>query len=375
VPERLYRLNHKGKRELQKLLTNSKCPTRQDQGRTIWNRTWISEKTGLDCDPIKKIVKAVDPSVAKPDDFGLPVQESSLIQLFQKLGATQKETDLCKFWSEVETTSDTIAHRPEKLATLLRTLDYTKQQFMFEESLRQSSGTTAFFIPTPCSTTQRWVINRLANSINNAERALRTPLINVKKHPIRANGVDELWAELAKKLKTKQINHEEVLQKLCQMKQKRPVIIALYNFGEDKEDLTPQDVIEEFWLPLIEGLSPSSSRSADSRIVLLIADRNICSHQANSLTLLPSLNSITKGDVEEWLLDRKTVYPWCRNEFGQKWVENFIATKICHWKWNLAEKDLPPEKVLPPGKVLDKLCFGFGLDNGVEDLQRKWEWS
>jgi hypothetical protein len=372
VPESLYQLNRDGKRKLQELLTDLECPTRQDRNREIWNRTWLSNKTGLDCDPIKRIVKAVDPS-AKRDDFGLPVQKSSLIQLFTKLlklqGIEKKESELCRFWKEFETTSDTIAHRPEKLATLLRTLDYAQQQYIFEQSLRQSSGTSAFFIPTPCIRTQRWVINRLAHSINNAERALRTPLINVEKHPIRADGVDALWAELAKKLKSgsqKQIKREEVLQKLCQMTQNRPVIIALYNFGE--EDLTPQDVIEEFWLPLIEGLSTSSSRSVRSRIVLLIADSNICSHQANSLTLLPSLNSITKGDVEEWLLDSQTVYRWCRNEFKQGWVENFIATEICHWKWN------PPEKVLPPGKVLDKLCFGFGLINGVIDLQRKWEW-
>lgn len=365
MPEPLYQLNLKGKRELKRLLEAAKCSKRRSQGQEIWNRSWLETKTKLTRDTVEKIVKAIDPS-ARPSAQGFPVQQRSLVQLFQKLGATQPKIEECSFWEEVENTSDSIAKRPEQMAKLLRTLDYAEQQPVFDQSLRDSSGAAAFLIPTPCVRTQRWVIDRLAYSINNVDRALRTPLINVEKHPIRADGVNAIWCELAKKLKIvggNQSNREAVLRKLCQTTQSRPVIIALYNFGE--EDLTPQDVIEDFWLPLLEELSTSARRSARSRIVMLIADRNLPSCDADSVTMLPQLNAIAQSDVEEWLQRSNDVYPWCRDEFGQGWVDKLIQNEISggEWKWD------------KPGKVLDQLCFSFGLGNGVTDLQRKWEWS
>lgn len=376
MPEPTYRLNHEGKQKLKTLLdgmTNKpdrrgRPPIRTVQGREIWNRSLVAYFTGLDRDSIQKVLPAVDPS-AGPHDFGLPVHNSTLVQLFSGLCARQTAEKLCPesakwpFWEQYEE-AGTISKRPERLATLLRSLDYVEQQSQFDQALRASPGMAAFLIPTPCYRSQQWAINRLAYSCNNADKALRLPLINVDKHRIRVFGVDELWCQLAEKLKIKNYDQscrDEVLRKLGQEAKNRPAIIGIYNFGEDHA-LTPQDVIEQFWVPLLTALS-TPPRTVRSQIVLLIADRDIPAYSASHVTHLSPL-SIKSQDVATWLGEDE-VYRWCCSEFEKKWVDDLMNNGCSGTQWEWGN----------PGKILDRLCFTFQLPNGIHDLRRKWEWS
>jgi inactive STAND len=367
VPESTYRLNHSGKKELRLLLSNHRgCRYRASHGQQIWNRTDVEAVTGLKRDTVGRILPTVDPS-AKPDDLGLPVQESTLIQLFRKLGSRRSEADLCKYWDKQKEQDESvnITQRPKQLATLLRQLDYEHQAAQFKEGLKPSPGVAAFLIPAPCDLSQQWAINRLVFDFNNIDRALRTPLINVGTHAIRFHGVDELWRQLAGKLKIKNVasaRRDEVLRQLSQTID-RPVIIGLYNFGQDSA-LSPQDVIIEFWLPLIRALSTAPSRTARSQIALLIADGQIPDCQANHVTALLPLTAIESSDVEDWL-GKKEVYRWCCGEFGRGAIEKKIQNDRSEGKWRGSS----------PGYVLDQICFSFGLNNGIQDLRRHWEWS
>jgi inactive STAND len=363
VPE-LYCLTHVGKKELKRLLTaRDDCKRRQERGQQIWNRSDVEEATKLNRDTVRRILPAVDPS-AKPDDRGLPVQKSKLVQLFQKLGSRRSEADLCEYW-EKQDESVNITQRPKQLATLLRQLDYERQTAQFKEELKKSPGVAAFLIPAPCDRSQQWAINRLVFDFNNIDRALRTPLINVGTHAIRFHGVDELWRQLAEKLKVKNYSSDKQNEVLRQLSQTtgRPVIIGLYNFGQDSA-LSPQDVIIEFWLPLIRALSTAPSRTARSRIALLIADGQIPDCQANHVTSLLPLTAIESSDVEDWL-GEKDVYRWCCEEFGRGGIEKKIQHDRSEGKWRGSS----------PGYVLDQICFSFGLNNGIQDLRRHWEWS
>lgn len=365
MPEATYRLTRKGKTKLKALLEGRKCPKRTSNGQEIWNRSWLHKQTGLDHGTIKKIVKAVDPS-APGDSVSGSVQESTFIQLFCKLGCLESESELkaSRYWIQVETTNDTITHRPEHLAKLLRILDYKKQQREFEDHL-ENFDAAAFLITAPCDRSQRWAIHHLAYKINNCDRAVRTPLIDVSTHQIRQGNLDVLWRELAAKLKILSDDPADILAKLSQTAARRPLIIALYNFGA--EDLTPCDVIRDFWEPLIANLSIVRPTSRRSQIILLMADCNIDIDESGSIKPLSSLDAITLEDVKNWL-HKDEVSQWCRQEFNHRWVDTFIQKNCqleCHdnpWNWG------------NPGKVLDRLCFEFGLENGIESLRRKWEW-
>jgi hypothetical protein len=245
-------------------------------------------------------------------------------------------------------------------------LDYEHQTAQFKEGLKESPGVAAFLIPAPCDRSQQWVINRLVSDFNNADAAFRTPLINVGTHAIRSNGVDELWRQLAEKLKVKNYTpakRDEILRNLCQQTRNRPVIIGLYNFDKDYE-LTPQDVIVEFWLPLIQELSMAPPRTARSRIVLLIADNEIPDCQVHPVTALSQLRGLQSTDIEDWL-GKEDVHKWCHEEFGPGYIEKKIQNACSEGKWRWSS----------PGHILDQICFSFDLKNGIQDLRRHWEWS
>jgi hypothetical protein len=72
------------------------------------------------------------------------------------------------------------------------------------------------------------------------------------------------------------------------------------------------------------------------------------------------LNSITKLNVEDWLM-RENVKEWWAPEFGKTWRSN-LDVKFSTWRWD------------NPSKILDRLCDAFELENGVQSLHKKWEW-
>jgi hypothetical protein len=361
-------------------------------GSESWNRTWFSERMPLTRDTVIKIVKVVDPSYNQ-FDFADVLEEDSLATFFVMLqaladnlrqagesprvtGFILSETELfrrkqslisqkCGYWDIPKKHSDKndIVHRPEQTMAMLRALDYGNQQFGFSEALKKSSGFAAFLIPAPCARSQLWAIDRLSHSINNQARITRIPLFNVSQDPIRSRGMDELWKQLGIKLdvsQNDQRSQEKIKQKL--LRSKRPVVIALYNFGE--EDITPHEVIESFWEPLISG-AENPSKDMRSQVILLMADGKADTYKANGVEPLKPLHSIAHQDIKAWLAD----------DVVNRWLGGSNFTVLERKKFtDLVTKEEEWVKC-SPGKVLDKICFGLGLTNGAEDLHRKWKQS
>jgi hypothetical protein len=146
------------------------------------------------------------------------------------------------------------------------------------------------------------------------------------------------------------------------LRSKRPVVIALYNFGE--EDITPHEVIESFWEPLISG-AENPSKDMRSQVILLMADGKADTYKANGVEPLKPLHSIAHQDIKAWLAD----------DVVNRWLGGSNFTVLERKKFtDLVTKEEEWVKC-SPGKVLDKICFGLGLTNGAEDLHRKWKQS
>jgi hypothetical protein len=364
VPEPTYRLTYKGKVDLRQLLYDVRCPRRISCGKEIWSRSKINLWTQLDQDSIRKVVKAVD-DLSCPDSQNLPVHERTLIQIFQrlyqKLGQSKSEEDLrsCGFWKEDlqdRANNLSIDKRPEKLARLLTTLDYVTQSRQFMTRIGQDCTPLACFMPTPCPSTQKWAIHCLAQQIPNYTQAIRIPLIDVSGHPMRFGNIDLLRDEIAKKLK---VDSQNISRSLSQNILNRPLIIALYNFGENS-DISPQDVIEKFWIPLLTEIP---RRTPNSRIILLMADVDrsfVGTSECHGAIKLPILNMITQLNVEDWLMS-ENVRDWWVPEFGRTWRSN-LNVQFRNWIWD------------NPSRILDRLCHAFELENGVQSLHKKWEW-
>lgn len=366
MPKPTYRLTKDGKTALEQLLQDTHCPTQNNSssGQKKWVRGTISKWVDVGEDAIRKIVDAVE-NTDRPDSLNFPVQEHLLIKLFQglnqKLGRSKSEEDLrsCVYWKEcpeVRVNNRSIDKHPEKLVKLLTTLDYVDQSGRFNTRIGQDCTPLACFMPTPCPSTQQWAIHCLTQKIPNHARAIRIPLIDVSRHPMRLGNIDLLWEEIAKKLK---VERRDVFHSLSQNVLTRPLIIALYNFGKDP-DVTPQNVIEEFWIPLLAEIP---CRTPNSRIVLLMADverQFVDTSEFHCAIKLPILNSITQLNVEDWLIS-ENVKEWWVPEFGNTWRSN-LDVKFPTWRWD------------NPSKILDRLCHAFELENGAQSLHKKWEW-
>jgi hypothetical protein len=369
VPEKLYKLTINGKTTLEELLYKVKCTRRMYKCKERWSRSELNKWTGLDQASIAKVVEAVE-DMSRPDPLNSPVEEGTLLTLFQeiyrKLGQSKSEKELqsCEFWKEwledrgSNLSINSINKRPEKLVKLLTTLDYVAQSGQFNTRIGKDCTPLACFMPTPCPSTQKWAIHCLAQQIPNQNNAIRIPLIDVSRHPIRLGNIDLLWDEIAKKLK---VERQYVFRSLSQSLLNRPLIIALHNFGQDP-DITPQNVIEEFWMPLLNEIP---CRTPNSRIVLLMADvegQFIDTSECHCTMKLPILNSITQLNVEDWLMSEK-VKEWWVHEFDnhKNWRSN-LDVKFPTWRWD------------NPSKILDRLCHAFELENGAQSLHKKWEW-
>jgi hypothetical protein len=364
VRELTYKLTDKGKRALKQLLFKVKCPTRMHLGKEIWSRSELKRWTGLDQATIVEIVASVE-NFNRPDSLNFPVEEETLLKIFQKLyqklGCDKSAIDLasCELWeeyTEVRTNDLSIASRPEKLVKLLNTLDYVAQSGQFHTKISLDCTPLACFMPTPCLSTQKWAIHCLVRQIPNHNQAIRIPLIDVSQHPIRFGNIDLIRDEIAKKLK---VHKRDVSQSLSQSPLNRPLIIALHNFGKDP-DISPQNVIDEFWIPLLNEIP---CRTPKSRIVLLMADveqQFVDTSECQYTIKLPILNSITQLNVEDWLMSQD-VGEWLVDEFGKTWRTG-LDKKFPTWRWD------------NPSKILDRLCHAFDLENGAQSLHKKWEW-
>jgi nitrogen fixation protein len=384
-PRSTYVLTDTGKKKLEALLekvfeVKSEVKFRTWKGGKIWNRTTVRSWCGVSEDTLQKVLTAVDPGAAHWDR-GENIEEKKMVDLFgglyresglpldgkvgdaitnkvikENLVGREGKEILRNCWQLY--TPEPSSKCPVKLAGMLRSLDARDQQKAFQDALEPGAN-QAFLLSAPCSDSQQWLLDCLTWDPEYFKEAHRVQLC-VNSHQIRQGDFNVLWVELRKKLRQK--TKADTIKALSDCD--RPVLISLYHFG-DKSCITPADVMEKFWLPLLEELPDYASRRlTGGRIVLLLADWNVERYEMPKDLHLPALKEISQKDVKSWF-SGNSVREWGHLELDDpQWVANFLKKGFSkEWTWQ------------EPGKVLDQICFTLGLTNGVEDVLKKWEWS
>jgi hypothetical protein len=382
VPKPTYVLNSDGRRELKHLVKKVCKKPRRSEESWIWSRSDVGRKCSLSRGSVEKVLQAVDPGKSYDSEFYLeecgglspkhpPVEEDIMIALFEGLylsmgkslaehfgeslesfrGKADEEKkylrkliDSCLgrqvYWTEFKPEPDG-RRTPKQTAELLRWLDAAAQREEFRLAIAGQLPLVVG-VSVPCVGSQRWLIDCLINTPKYLEKR-HWLKIQVSEHPVRFDPTNLIGA-LCGKLNCKS---EEVLwQKLKQAN--RPLIISLYDFGQ-ASDVTPEDVVREFWVPLREKLE---QQKVSSQIILLMADYNLASDSlVESLT---PLSSISQDDVKGWMIDKLD---------DRDRVDRLLASDFS-WRWG------------QPGHVLNRVCKDLlGLGNGMVDLYKTWECS
>ena len=239
---------------------------------------------------------------------------------------------------------DTITH-------LLWNLDYKRQERDFTDALEQQSQCAAFSIAAPCDTTQRWILNRLMRAIPNRDGALLLPAIRLKGHDMR-HQFDYFWEELSHSFGTKPVR-SEVLKEMCHANIDKPIILTIYEFRQFEK--AQRQLLEEFWEPLTQGII-GSKRSLRSRIVLFLVDQSCFSQGTTNLVKLEPLSRIPQQDVKTWL-------------------ESDLVTQYWQSKLGSRSKESLTEQLnQDPYAVLDTICYEFGVEGGIVEIEQAWRW-
>jgi hypothetical protein len=235
-------------------------------------------------------------------------------------------------------------------------LDYKHQERAFEDALEEQSKCAAFSIVAPCETTQQWIFHRLVRKIALPGSALILPPIGLKQHPMR-HKFEYFWEDLADRFGTRP-EPEAVLKGICHTEVNRPLILTVYEFRQFEK--VQRQILSEFWEPLTQMIA-DSPRTERSRVVLFLADQSCPSDETEKVLRLAPLEKIPQNDVKSWLNSPLVVPQW-----QLKGDERFVDRAI---------EELSADNCQDPYAVLDKMCFKFGVEGGIVDVEEAWKWA
>jgi hypothetical protein len=355
-----------GRKELKHLVQRVCKTPRSWKGGLVWSRSSVCSKCNLTEESVAKVLQSIDP--ANPFDVKSylkedaiispqhpPVQESVMLALFKglykatgialdgKSGDRITDDLLGKqgYWAEFQLDED--ARRTLKeTADLLRCLDASVQRREFNLAIGERKDFIAG-VATPCVWSQQWLIDCLINTPEYLKN-----LLSVKIQVEGCFEMEDLTKAIMEGLHCK--SEDDLWRKLREAN--RPLIISLYNFGRSSA-VTPQEVVQGFWVPLQEKLN---DRKASSQIILLMADYNLSGESMEGVKPLTSLSSISEDDVKEWMV-RKMGNSHCVNTFL---TEGFPPKE---WRWG------------EPGTILNRVCQDLLGLKGLMDLHTTWRRS
>jgi hypothetical protein len=235
-------------------------------------------------------------------------------------------------------------------------LDYKHQERAFEDALEKQSKCAAFSIVAPCETTQRWILNRLIRKISPPESALILPPICLRQHPMR-NQFEHFWEDLSQYFGRKP-EPAAVLKSICHTDVNRPIILTVYGFRQFES--VQRRILDEFWEPLTQKIA-DSQRTERSRVLLFWVDQDCPSHDTQKVLKLEPLEKIPQKDVRSWLNTSQLVSWW-----QPKGDDGFVDQLL---------EELSTESCQDPYAVLDKMCFKFGAEGGILDVEEAWKWA
>jgi hypothetical protein len=252
------------------------------------------------------------------------------------------------------------------IVDLFWNLDY-KQERIFEDVLEKNTQCVSFSIAAPCETTQKWLLNRLMRQIPNINDASIFRPIDLSRHPMR-NDFYLFWDDLSTALGTEPIQNNDdilrgqndIIRELCDRETQYPTVLIIYNF-QGAQDVQGK-IVQDFWERVTKEIKSSNKRTESSRLILFFIDKCSPVHSSTQVIDLDPLENISQSDVSAWL-HKPVVLKWWQSQFERSFASDLINE--CFDQDN---------NIRTPRSILDRICFKFGLKNGVVEMEQLWEW-
>ncbi len=240
----------------------------------------------------------------------------------------------------------------EDIVNLLWHLDYQDQEDEFAEALKANDRCMSFSVVAPCIDTQRWILNRLLRRIELADPK-KTKIIELNRHQMR-HKPELFWEEFSpsSQVPLEQAGQGEIIRMLCNYSAEAPVIFIIHSFHGCES--AQKYIVTDFWNRINLEIS-SDARKFPLMLFLVDKCRPTC--LPDNITELAPLEMITQGHVENWS-HRYKDFNYFVNQLSQKkeWSTD-------EWKW------------ANPSSVIDRICYEFGFENGIVDIEENWEWT
>lgn len=249
----------------------------------------------------------------------------------------------------------------QTLLDLLGDLDYERQEEIFYDRLNEAKQCISFSIVAPCTTTQKWILNRLmtkaihrttGRQLSAAERSPFT--IDLKKSNVR-NSFDEFLRHLSDHFDS---DPDSVIKDICQIESDLPLIFVISEFRSFNS--IKKRIFKDFWQVINDDIS------TQTKIIMFWVDEcHPCevSNGIMNLALLDPLDKITLTDIQRWAeknrrfnMFPKTLLP--ENLCPEKMIQDTLLKS--NWDWH------------DPWQILDNICKKFNL-NGMTDIESLWK--
>lgn len=246
-------------------------------------------------------------------------------------------------------------NRSQQVAELLWTLNCNEQVNEFKKASGLGNPAQAFAVQASEVSIQKWLVKRLTR---DRESAAKYPF-GVAAHPMRWK-FEAFWEDFARRLHLPTAEPEEVLQRLCEQSQTKPIMIAAYGLNT-LPDVRDQ-LLQEFWKPLSARYCAQPPKSFRSRLYLFLSDELVGEDGLNhcpNVCLLPKLTEISVNDVKEWIA-RDEVYSLLSQLIQEEAIETEVSKRLPLWRTQ-------------PSQVIDHVCDLFQLEHGRVEIERFWE--
>ncbi len=259
----------------------------------------------------------------------------------------------------------------EQLDTLLKSLNYTKGQALFEESIRTLKPSGAFLLQVRDTKVQRWLVRRLVHQVPGFQNT-RPLEINVA---LLGGEFEQLWSEFARQLKLTDGTAEATIANLSELCQGKTVIIVLSRLQQLDEEMQRQ-LIGKFWVPLVQQIG-SQQQDWRSRLVLFLIQDGERSEESPKCpfsvvppdeamnpehpVLLEPLTEIYSQDVQAWFEREGTSLLQAR--IGEKDAEQFMQqimqqNRLSRWETH-------------PWTTLENICNVFQTE--IAEIEQYWK--
>ncbi len=256
---------------------------------------------------------------------------------------------------------------PNQIVECLWSLDCEPQCQTFKTNTPTARRAAAFVVQAKDKRIQHWLVKRLVNQIPNVANARVFP-ITVPTHPMWKNrDFWELWTDLARKLHCPS-EPAAVIESLVQVYRTKPIIMAMYGWsGVSRSQALQRQVLDELWQPLVEAIGALKEQPLRSRVILFLAEGQdqvaeapTSNNPANPVVpiRLEPLTQINSDHLADWFLSDK-VFPELSQNRSEAQIEALINEEILEWSAD-------------PDQAIEQICYIFGLENGIADIEADW---